>query len=753
MARTIPSYQRQVIESGVQSAPTASGNISANDPIANGLANLGQAGSNLAGVLRQEQEQKAKDRAAIDVANVLSQGEVYWQEDFNKRAQAWTPGAADMRDGIGQDFDKWVSDSAAKLPTEQARNYFQQHAVAMKTRMQTGAYSFQEKATAEKLTVDTDIGIEADKKVVFSDPTQLDNVLRRRGETILARSDLSPAQKTKQVNDLKGKYSLASETGDMLRNPGEWLKKNYGVNPAEAPAAGGAPGSVSATAAGPVADRLWKAQISQESGGKQFGKDGKPLTSTAGAIGVAQVMPGTAPEAAKLAGLPWDERRYQQDAGYNEALGKAYMAKQLQTFGGDVPKALAAYNMGPGSAARGNGVAGLVAKHGENWLQHAPAETRDYVAKITKNAGINGAATAAAPASMRVASAGAGTVSDAGSGMGEIPATRSPAFGNLDIEQQLQLKGMAEARFKQDETKVLANVSIDAATQAVARQNIGSDAPVNLEEAKATAVALAQQKTGRVFDPAQTLQVEGAVERAAGVRERDRKRNQDAAAGSMFDLLDKNGGDYQDLQRQKVGEMADLPRATVDRLQDYAGKVATGQTRATDWQAYSQLIESPQTLAQVNLASLRDKFSSTEFNQLLKLQETTKKAIEAGKGDQTIQGDMAVVKSLMADAGLTNDKKEAQFFSVLQREMDVRREATGKKHLTQAEVKEIAADLLVKEVTRKGVLWDTKEAAYSIEVPAPERAKIAAALNAAGLPVNDSNILRAYRNKLSKGQK
>jgi soluble lytic murein transglycosylase-like protein len=87
---------------------------------------------------------------------------------------------------------------------------------------------------------------------------------------------------------------------------------------------------------GEVPDGLWKAQLGQESGGKQFGKDGKPLTSSAGAVGIAQVMPGTGPEAAKLAGLPWDVRRYHQDAGYNEALGKAYMAKQLQTFGGDV---------------------------------------------------------------------------------------------------------------------------------------------------------------------------------------------------------------------------------------------------------------------------------------------------------------------------------------------------------------------------------------------------------------------------------
>src|SRR5207253_1025170 len=47
-------------------------------------------------------------------------------------------------------------------------------------------------------------------------------------------------------------------------------------------------------------DRAFNVAIGTESGGKQFGADGKPLTSPKGAIGIAQVMPTTAPEAAKL---------------------------------------------------------------------------------------------------------------------------------------------------------------------------------------------------------------------------------------------------------------------------------------------------------------------------------------------------------------------------------------------------------------------------------------------------------------------
>lgn len=114
---------------------------------------------------------------------------------------------------------------------------------------------------------------------------------------------------------------------------------------------------------------------------------GNFLTSPKGAIGPAQVMPGTAPEAARLAGLPFDEKRYRSDPAYNKALGEAYYTKQLRDFGGDPIKAAAAYNAGPGSAKSGRGVRGAMARaakagQADNWVAFLPAETRNYVAKF-----------------------------------------------------------------------------------------------------------------------------------------------------------------------------------------------------------------------------------------------------------------------------------------------------------------------------------------------------------------------------------
>lgn len=125
------------------------------------------------------------------------------------------------------------------------------------------------------------------------------------------------------------------------------------------------------------AERAFNILIGTESGGKQFAANGQPLTSPKGAVGVAQVMSKTAPEAAALAGLSYDETKYKNDASYNKALGLAYFQKQLQDNGGELSKAYAAYNAGPEALKQAVDEAD---KEGGDWLTYLPKETQNYVA-------------------------------------------------------------------------------------------------------------------------------------------------------------------------------------------------------------------------------------------------------------------------------------------------------------------------------------------------------------------------------------
>ena len=149
---------------------------------------------------------------------------------------------------------------------------------------------------------------------------------------------------------------------------------------------GGRAGYATVGGVRPADDVFERGILGAESGHRQFDEEGRTLRSPKGAAGIAQVMPGTAPEAAKLAGLPFDEQRYLTDPDYNAALGRAYYNKQLETFGSK-DKAAAAYNAGPGALQKA-----LVRaeREGGDYLSYLPAETRAYVPKVMGLAGARG---------------------------------------------------------------------------------------------------------------------------------------------------------------------------------------------------------------------------------------------------------------------------------------------------------------------------------------------------------------------------
>lgn len=140
-------------------------------------------------------------------------------------------------------------------------------------------------------------------------------------------------------------------------------------------------------------DRAFNIALGTESSNMQFGGPGsvagpnEPTTSPTGAIGIAQVMPKTGPEAAKLAGVEWDEQKFRNDPEYNRKLGKAYFDEQLRQNGGNLAMAYAAYNAGPGALEKAKKEA-QVKGQPQNWLQELPAETQNYVEKNMRAFGI-----------------------------------------------------------------------------------------------------------------------------------------------------------------------------------------------------------------------------------------------------------------------------------------------------------------------------------------------------------------------------
>lgn len=139
--------------------------------------------------------------------------------------------------------------------------------------------------------------------------------------------------------------------------------------------------------------QVFKGIIQVESGGKQFDDNGLAVTSPKGAIGIAQIMPATGPEAAKLAGVAWDENKFRTDAGYNQSLGEAYY-NSLQAKYKDPALAALAYNWGMGNVDKhleksGDPRKGEVSM--DYFLTTVPSkEARQYVPKVMAAAGMGG---------------------------------------------------------------------------------------------------------------------------------------------------------------------------------------------------------------------------------------------------------------------------------------------------------------------------------------------------------------------------
>jgi soluble lytic murein transglycosylase len=114
--------------------------------------------------------------------------------------------------------------------------------------------------------------------------------------------------------------------------------------------------------------------------------------SSSGALGLMQLLPGTAREVAGKMSLPFIQDKLTRDPHYNVALGSAYLAQMLQRFGGSYEIALAAYNAGPNRVARwldtmGDPRAGKVDM--VDWIEMIPLrETRNYVERIMEGVGV-----------------------------------------------------------------------------------------------------------------------------------------------------------------------------------------------------------------------------------------------------------------------------------------------------------------------------------------------------------------------------
>ena len=108
--------------------------------------------------------------------------------------------------------------------------------------------------------------------------------------------------------------------------------------------------------------------------------------SSAGAIGLMQLRPGTARDVAQSLGIDHTTGMLSGDPVHNLRLGSRYLADLIKRYDGNWPRAIAAYNAGFGRVDNWAPTPSKTPEQVVDWIESIPLpETRSYVQRVLEN--------------------------------------------------------------------------------------------------------------------------------------------------------------------------------------------------------------------------------------------------------------------------------------------------------------------------------------------------------------------------------
>lgn len=416
----IPVYERQVSASNINVTGLTQGmnlvqGLGAPAAALQGLGNaIGQVGADIQSVMdenrrvmeesRRVAERNREEDAAVWVGSSVAQAEVEWAQRLRDRQETANENPGDFSAVLLREFEEYKNEVIAKAPTQQSKRRIELDLTKYGSRLGLQAIAFQERAQASYRANETVKEITSRAKIVGNDDTQYEYQVEEFSRSIEQRG-LDPVARQKLRTD--GQRALAFDTavGKIQRDPISVVQlyspsavQKFVRPQAVRPAKQFTP------------DDVFPSLIMQESGGIHM-KDGQLITSKAGALGVTQLMPATA-------GKPGYGIKPLQNNSVDEYLrvGREYFNAMFREFGGDMQKALAAYNAGPGATqtavwlsenpdktfseasktagklferygineGKWNQLRKQIADGNGNWLSILPKETQDYVPSVLR---------------------------------------------------------------------------------------------------------------------------------------------------------------------------------------------------------------------------------------------------------------------------------------------------------------------------------------------------------------------------------
>ncbi|MFY2643712.1 lytic transglycosylase domain-containing protein [Achromobacter insuavis] len=333
-------------------------------------------------------------------------------------------------------------------------------------------------------------------------------------------------------------------------------------------------------------DDLHRLVMQAESQGRDFDASGNVLTSPVGAKGRMQVMDATNRD-------PGYGVRPAADDSLEERarVGKDYLQAMLGNYGGDVRKALAAYNAGPGNVDR------AIEKGGDSWMTYLPKpqETVPYIDKIVaglspKSGVMDKIASAVLPSAQAAPAAGISS---------KIQTARDAGYSDEEIYQHLSKSSDFSQKLEQ------AKAAGYTPDEIYSHLGLKAPAPAAVSSAPGYRVEMSQEDAQRMQSTPQHTGVLGAIESlGAGVRKMGEGIAQgfgDVPAGlgqsathegqKILGYIDKLAGT--DLAQRVQPEVAARDAEAAKREADYQaqtpGSVAAGAGRVAGNLGFSMM--------------------------------------------------------------------------------------------------------------------------------------------------------------------
>jgi hypothetical protein len=363
----INTYQERVLPQGGMNVQ-ADGNAFG--------ANVGQAVSNVGSAVMEyasSQNKIQQDEGQLWGYNKAGEAYLGLKKQFDEQVNSLDPNSPDFSQQVNTLTDRFkeeIDNQTASIAQEAPNHYA---AKAFTTHMATNSKSLLGSAITEEARLrgaytgqQIEQGIRQDQDAIIANPNEYERVVTNRVNSIGQFKSIDPAEKMKWISKSKENLAATAVEGSFARDIYGAAKKLLPNQVNEAYS-----GAASGDSAAGFVDKVFGALITKESDGVHI-KDGKLLTSDAGALGITQVMPATGTDP----GYGVAPLKNQSKEEYIR-FGRDYLTAMYKEFNGDASKALAAYNAGPGT------VKDAVAAFGNDWLSKMPLETQGYVAKLS----------------------------------------------------------------------------------------------------------------------------------------------------------------------------------------------------------------------------------------------------------------------------------------------------------------------------------------------------------------------------------